>query len=153
MRRHNPFISFVNIQKDKMRCDQHIVDASQLDTDIANGTLPEYSFYVPNLDDDGYDTGIDADNWLSKAFGRRFKDPKFMNGTVVALTFDENDGLEDHDQNCIYTVLLGPSVKAGARSSKHYTHYSLLSTVEKIFGLGHLGRNDATAPTIDDVWN
>lgn len=153
-RKHNPFISFVNVQKNKKRCNDHLVGASQLDADIASGNLPEYAFYVPNLDDDGHDTGIKyADNWMSKAFGPRFKDPKFMTDTVVAITFDENDVLNDHDHNTIYTALIGAGVKAGVQSNKHYNSYNLLATVEKIFGLGNLGRGDAQATPIDDIWN
>ena len=38
-RKHNPFISYLNIQKNPSRC-ANIVEASQFDRDAANGALP-----------------------------------------------------------------------------------------------------------------
>lgn len=152
-RKHNPFISFTDIRKDKARCNAHLVNSSQLDTDIEEGNLPEYSFYVPDLNDDGHDTGLAyADKWFSKAFGARFKDSKFMDGTVVAVTFDEDDSTNSHNANLIYTLFFGAGVKAGASSNRLYGHYSLLKTVEEIFGLSDLGRHDVDASAIDDIW-
>jgi hypothetical protein len=47
-KKHNPFISFTSISGNPARCAK-IVPATQLDTDIANNALPNYSFYTPNL--------------------------------------------------------------------------------------------------------
>lgn len=47
-RKHNPFISFKNIQKDKKRC-ANIVSAKQLDKDIDNDSVPQYVFYTPDV--------------------------------------------------------------------------------------------------------
>src|SRR5262249_22845758 len=67
-RKHNPFISYLNVQKNPARC-ANIVNATQLQTDIANGTLPDYSLYTPNMNDDGHDTDVNyASNWLQTAF-------------------------------------------------------------------------------------
>jgi hypothetical protein len=46
VRRHVPFLSFRNVQMNPARC-QQVVNAAVLATDIANRTLPDYSFYVP----------------------------------------------------------------------------------------------------------
>jgi acid phosphatase len=45
------------VQTNPARC-QHVVNAAVLATDIANGTLPDYGFYVPDVTNDGHDTGI-----------------------------------------------------------------------------------------------
>ena len=47
-RKHNPFISFTNIQKDKKRCAK-IVNAKQLDKDIEDNKVPQYGFYTPDV--------------------------------------------------------------------------------------------------------
>ena len=39
----------------------------------------------------------------------------------------------------IGAVLLSPLIKAGTVSTVPYNHYSLLRTIEDIFGLPHLG--------------
>jgi phosphatidylinositol-3-phosphatase len=43
-------------------------------------------------------------------------------------------------------VALSPFIKPGTRSNVPYNHYSLLKTVEKIFGLAPLG--DARQPQV-----
>jgi hypothetical protein len=145
-RKHNPFISFKNIQQNPSRC-RNIVNASTLQSDIQNGTLADYSFYIPNLNNDGHDTGVGyADKWFSRTFGPLIQDPRFMNGMLLVATFDEG---EDDPTNHIYTVLLGAGVKANVTFNKNVNHYSLLRMIEDGFGLGTLGRKDAQAETID----
>jgi len=39
-----------------------------------------------------------------------------------------------------------------ARQSNQYSHYSLLATVEAIFNLGTLGRNDTSATPMSDLF-
>jgi hypothetical protein len=135
-RKHNPFISYRDIQKEPDRC-ARIVNSSELDTDIANGTLPDYSFYVPNLDNDGHDTHVAvASKWLQTAFDQRLSDPRFMSDMLFIVTFDESQTLTPH--NPIYTVFYGPGVTPGAVSDSRYDHYSILRTIEDTFGLGTL---------------
>jgi len=43
-------------------------------------------------------------------------------------------------------VLLSPLIRPGTVSTAEYNHYSLLRTVEDIFGLPHLG--DAAMPAV-----
>lgn len=148
-RKHEPFISFLSVRADAARCGR-VKPASAFDQDAAAGALPDYSLFVPDLDDDGHDTGSGhAARWLERVFGPRFDDPEFMKDLLVVVTFDEDGGTKS---NRVYTVLLGPGVKPGARSGARYTHYSLLKTVEKAFGLADLHRNDASAVAIDGVW-
>ncbi|KAJ3098519.1 hypothetical protein HK100_005087, partial [Physocladia obscura] len=54
-RKHTPFISFTDISKNSTRC-ANIVPATQLATDEAAGTLPNFIFYTPDINNDGHDT-------------------------------------------------------------------------------------------------
>ena len=150
VRKHVPFLSFKNIQKDPSRCAK-IVDASALTSDAASGNLPDYSLYIPDERNDGHHTGpAFADRWLAKAFGPRLKNSAFMNGLLFVITFDE---AEDNDpSNRVFTALIGDSVLSGSVSKTAYNHYSLLRTIEDGFRLGTLGRNDASAFSIVGVW-
>ncbi|KAI9301991.1 phosphoesterase family-domain-containing protein [Cunninghamella echinulata] len=47
-RKHNPFMSFVNISENKKRC-ANIVNSKQLDEDIKNNQVPQFVFYTPNV--------------------------------------------------------------------------------------------------------
>ncbi len=149
VRKHAPFISYHNVQSNTVRC-ANLVNAEQLDQDIAQGKLADYSLYIPDLYNDGHDTGVAyADHWLQKTFGPRFNNQQFMRDMLVVITFDEDDYSRD---NRVYTVLLGNGVKAGATSERRYDFYSLLKTVEETLELGTLGKEDATATVINDIW-
>lgn len=146
MRKHNPFISYKNVQTDPRRC-ANIVDASVLDSDVAKG-LPNYSFYIPDDNNNGHDTGVAfADKWLRRVFGPRFANSEFMRDMTVVLTFDEGA-----PGSQVYTLLLGGNVIPGSKVTTPLTHYSLLRTIEVGFGLGDLGRNDVAAQVITGVW-
>ena len=149
VQRHEPFLRFKNVRDDPTRC-ARVVEASELDEDVANGTLPSFALYIPNNSNNGHDTGVaKADEFLRKRFDPLLRDPRFMNGTLFVVTFDEDEGSKN---NAIYTVLVGAGVRRGAASNTWYDHYSLLRTIEEIFALGTLGRHDATATAINDVW-
>jgi hypothetical protein len=46
-RKHNPFVSFSDVQSNPARM-ANVVDLSQLDTDLANNTVPDYSWISPD---------------------------------------------------------------------------------------------------------
>lgn len=144
-RKHVPFLSFKNIQNSKDQC-AHVVPGSEFLTDLAKGTLPDFSFYTPDMDNDGHDTGVEyADRWLAQFWNDSFS--KIDPSTLIIVTFDE--GI---DPNKVYTVFYGGSVRPGVVSHVPYTHYSLLRTLEDIYSLPTLGKNDETAPIINDIW-
>lgn len=149
-RKHVPFLSFTSVQKNPEKC-ARVQDASALDADAAAGRLPAFSLYVPDLDDDGHDTGVAvADRWLAAFLGPKFDDADFMNGLLVVVTFDES---ASKTNSRILTILLGAAVKPGSESAAAYDHYSLLRTIENGLGLGDLGRKDSSAAAIDGVWS
>jgi len=143
-RKHNPFISFNDIRNNATRCAK-IVNSAELYNDIEQNTLPQYMFYTPDMDNNGHDTGLDyAAVWTNHFIRDLLNRTGFLNRTLVVVTFDE--GVRGH--NSIYTLLLGDTVKPGHVDHTHYTHYSLLRTVEDNFNLSSLGRGDATAVPI-----
>ncbi len=149
-RKHSPFISFKSIYTNPERC-KRIVNASELKKDIEGNTLPDYSFYVPDMMNSGHDTSVDhIDKWYSTTFGPYLKDARFMKGMLLITTFDEGN-LED-TTNHIYTSFYGAGVKAGATSNQKYNFYNLLKTIEGRWDLGNLGQQDAVAQPIHDIF-
>ena len=74
-----------------------------------------------------------------------------MAHTVIFITYD------DTGSPCcgeLYTIAIGPPsiVRHGYTSTIPYDHYSLLATIEDIFGLGNLGRSDANATPMSDLF-
>ncbi len=146
-RKHNPFMSFVSVSRNDTRCSRHIVNSEQLYVDIERGELPHLMYYTPNINNDGHDTGLKyANEYLSKLMPPLLGNPKFMNGTLIVVTFDEDNYLFG---NNVYCALLGPMVKPGGVDEGKYTHYSLLRTIEDNFQLGTLGRHDASATSFN----
>jgi hypothetical protein len=153
VRKHVPFLSFRNVQSDPGRCAK-VVDASQFDLDAAAGALPQFSLYVPDLKNDGHDTSPSyADRWLKTRFEKLLDDPRFMDGTLFAVTFDENEDMFGAGPNQVYAALVGPMLRGGVTVSDHLTHYSLLKLVEDNWSLDNLTRDDAGAAPIDGIWN
>lgn len=141
-RKHNPLISYDNVRNNANRCAK-IVNANELLTDIKSNTVPQYCFYTPNIDHDGHNTGLSGGaDWVYSFLPPLMQEPHFTDGTLVVITYDEDNY---KDQNQVFTLLMGSMVTSGAQDSHHYTHYSLLRTIEENWSLGSLQRNDATA--------
>jgi hypothetical protein len=150
VRKHVPFLSYINVQKNPQRCAK-IVDDSGFNSDISNGRLADFTLFVPDIKNDGHDTGVAyADKWLNSYVGPLMNNPAFMKDMLLIITFDEDD--QSTTSNHIYTAVYGDSVAPGSVSSNSYTHYSLLRTIEDNLGLGTLGQNDSTAAPVTGVW-
>lgn len=151
VRKHNPFISFTDISNNSTRC-ANIQDLVAFKNDVTRNSLPNFAILTPNLSDDGHDTGAAyAANWLQQNFESLFNDASFLQDNLVIITFDESSG--HSGANHIYTVLLGSAVKPGTKSNQPTNQVGLLRTIEDEFGLGNLGRLDAKASVLMDVWN
>jgi len=139
-RKHNPFMSYDNIRNNATRC-ANIVNSNELDMDLANGTLPQYMYFTPNIENDAHNTNIKwGGKWLDGYLSPRVD--KFPPGTLILITWDEDDYTE---ANMIDTVMFGSMIAAGSKDDQRYDHYSLLKTVEDNWHLGNLGRHDAHA--------
>ena len=150
VRRHVPFLSFVNVQHDFTRCVTHVVSARSFDDDLAAGALPSLAFYIPDNLHNGHDSNaFAADTWLESRFGPLLDDPRFMSKTLFIVMYDESASANDLR---IIAVFLGSMVRTGAVSFEQYDHYDLLRTIENVLGLGTLGRFDAAAHPVTGVW-
>ena len=150
VRKHQPFISINNIRNNPVRCAQ-IVNSSELVSDVKAGMVPDFAFFVPNLLNDGHDTGIEyADRFLAKLMGPLLQNTEFMRNRIVIVTFDESENLLG--ENKIYTAIYGSGINPGTVTQKSYGFASLLRTIEAAMDLGSLGSDDAKAPLILDIW-
>ncbi len=149
VRKHEPYISFRSIQGSPARC-ARIVNADQLPADLAEDALPQYSLYVPNVRHDGHDTRIgETDAWLRRFLTPLLQNPRFVRGTLLVITFDEDSGFWT---NRIYTAFLGDMVQPGVTNESRHDHYSLLRLIEDNFGVGTLHREDSGAAVICCIW-
>ena len=113
--------------------------------------LPTVCFVVPNLNNDMHngsdpDRITTGDEWISNNLGGYIQWAK-TNNSLFILTFDENDRSPD---NHILTVFTGQRVQAGQYSTR-IDHYSVLNTIENMYGLEYLG-DSVTHTIITDCW-
>ncbi|MGH2857454.1 MAG: alkaline phosphatase family protein [Solirubrobacteraceae bacterium] len=165
--RHNPFMYFHSIIDNASLCDSHVVNLDKLPGDLrrVSGTR-DYTFITPDLCSDGHDTPCPAggpgglaqvNTFLTQWVPRITRSPAFRRDGLLVVTFDEAEG--DSTSCCgeipgpaaplpggngpgggkVGAVLLSPCIKPGTVSQAAYNHYSMLGSVENLFGLSHLG--------------
>jgi hypothetical protein len=111
---------------------------------------------TPNICDDAHSCPLSTgDHWLSTTVPRIINSSSFAS-MALFIVYDEgtsNLGPNPASGGKVVCILVSPFAKAGFVSGTQYTHYSLLSTFEALLGLGNLGRNDATAAPMSDLFS
>jgi hypothetical protein len=134
--------------------------------------LPTVSFVIPNQDHDMHN-GTDpkrinkADAWLRDHLDGYVQWAQSHNSLVI-ITFDEGherpgnlfnrifgffqneDEGGSSESNHIFTVFVGEMVKHGGYDQR-IDHYSVLRTIEEMYGLSHAG-SSAASTAISKVW-
>ena len=167
--RHDPFMYFSAIT-DSPTCAQHVVDLSNLPTDLAStSTTPALSYITPNLCDDGHDApcvdgrpgGLaSVDAWLKVWVPKILNSPAYKTDGMLVITADESDSPQSDATACcgegpgpnsplpgiagqggglIGALVLSHWTSGNTWSTTPYNHYSLLASLEEIFGVPYLG--------------
>jgi hypothetical protein len=175
--KHDPFMYFSDIRQDPDRM-KLIVPATQLDTDLASGDVPNFLWLSPDqchdmhgmspssaatigIPDCGYPaSGLDhaiialGDAYLRETVEKIMASPAWRENSAIAIVWDEDD-YSGFAGCCGSPVGTGGGVLGGARapaivinsrqtapvSTTHpYNHYSLLATIEQLWGLPCLGQ-------------
>ncbi|MDR6863651.1 alkaline phosphatase family protein [Phycicoccus sp. 3266] len=138
----------------------------------STSTTRNLTYITPNLCHDGHDSpcvdgepgGLaSADAWLRQTVPAILGSPAYKQDGVLVITFDESDGPQSDPTACcgegpgpnaplpgitgmgggrVGALVLSPFVKPGSVSSTPYNHYSLLASIEDLFGQPHLGYAD-----------
>lgn len=142
----SPFVSYDNISQNGSRLAQlqSFVDFAG---DVEHDSLPQYAHLSPDMLNDGHNTTLEyATNWTRSFLEPLLANEKFMERTLILLTYDESETYAI--PNRIVSLLLGgavPPALKGTQDDTVYTHYSILSTLEHNWDLPTLGRYDAGA--------
>lgn len=156
VRKHNPLALFESFTSNATRLSL-IKNFTSFQNDVTAKTLPQWAFFTPNMTNDGHDTNVTfAASWESAFLAPLLNDTDFMNGTLLMLTYDEDETYLKH--NNMFTILIGgpgviPDDLKGTTDSTFYNHYSTLSTVSLNWGLPSLGRWDCEANVLALVAN
>lgn len=138
-RKHNPWVNFTDVPSSDN------LPWTSFPTNYA--TLPTLSIVVPNLQNDMHDGTIQqGDTWLQQHMDSYAQWAKTHNSLLI-VTWDEDDG---STANHVATLMVGQMVKPGSYSEA-INHYSVLRTLEDLYGLPHAG-SSASAQPITDCW-
>ncbi len=149
----NPFAYFTDVQNSSVQ-KMNLVPFSQFATDLANGQLPNFSYVVPNVYNDGNKGTLQqADAWLKQNIEPLLANAAFQQDGLLIITFDEAASTDTtNGGGRVATLVIGPMVKPGYKSTTVYQHQSLLKTVLKALGVTTFPGASATASTMGEFF-
>ncbi|HTU82530.1 MAG TPA: alkaline phosphatase family protein [Candidatus Acidoferrales bacterium] len=132
--------------------------------DAANGTLPAVSWVIPdgrNSDHPGSGSST-GPSWVA-AVVNAIGTSRYWNSTAIVIVWDDWGGFYDHvppPQKYYFglgfrvpAIVVSPYVRRDVISHTQYEFGSILRFIEDNWNLGSLGRTDARATSIGDVFD
>jgi acid phosphatase len=102
---------------------------------------------IPDQRNDMHDGSVaQGDAWLSTNIEPYVK-WAMKHDSLLIVTWDEDGGSGD---NRVATIFVGPMVKPGV-SGQYINHYSILRTLEEMYGLPFLGESALVRP-VEGIW-
>ncbi|HKJ45020.1 MAG TPA: alkaline phosphatase family protein [Balneolales bacterium] len=146
-RKHNPWVDWQGNKKNGVPASVNKTLKS-FPKDFSK--LPTVSIVIPDEDNDMHNGPDPAtikrgDKWLKTHMSSYIKWARKHNSLFI-LTYDEDN---DTPANHIPTLFVGQMVRHG-KFKEYINHYSVLRTIEDMYGLGHAG--DATNKAITGIW-
>jgi phosphatidylinositol-3-phosphatase len=131
MRHHNPFAYFSDDQV-ALR-DNMVPFGPYFMQDVSGGTLPEYSYVVPDISADAHSgTVAQADAWMSSNLPPLLQSSQFKQDGILFIFWDEGAVSPSDERGVggrVANIVVGPRVKPGYKSSVPHNHLDLLATV------------------------
>jgi hypothetical protein len=174
--RHNPFVYFRSITGAPTYCKSHVKALSALGKDLKKvSTTRSLTYITPDLCHDAHDAtcadggpgGLRAANSFFKTWAPKIlQSPAFKKDGVLVITADEsensstaccgegagpnagNPGIDGPGGGRVGALVISQFSQGGTTSTTPYNHYSLLGTIEDLFGLDRLGY----AQTVNSVF-
>lgn len=167
--RHNPFMYFESITSSPTCAQHVVdLSALPADLATVSST-PNFSYLTPNLCHDGHDApcvdgrpgGLPSvDAWLKVWVPKILASPAYRRDGMLVITADEADSPQSDASACcgegpgpnsplpgivglgggrVGALVLSHWTRGATWSTTPYNHYSLLASVEDVFGLPYLG--------------
>jgi len=164
LRDHNPFSFFSDVQQSATQT-ANITPFTQLSADLSSGSLPNYSFILPNAINDAHscpDGQTDcpqgqrlqtADQWLKANIAPLLANASFQQSGLLIITFDESADDTTDGGGRVATILLGTHVHPGyVGNTTNYDHRSLLSLTMKALGVSNTPNGADAAPQMTEFF-
>jgi phospholipase C len=162
VKHHNPFAYFDSVLGDASQA-ANIVPLSQFSADIRSGSLPNYSFIVPDNEHNGHDCpdGTQkcadsarlsaADSFVQSTLSPLFGNSSLLANTVAVVTYDEAAVSDTaHGGGRIPVIIAGGPVKTNYQSSTTYQFPSLLRFSLQSLGVTNYPGAASSAPAMTE---
>jgi phospholipase C len=170
--KHNPFLNFTGTQGALA----NMVPDTQLDTDLANNALPNFSLVVPDQCHDMHGTSgcsdengliSTGDSYVGNTVSAIMASKSWTKGrNAIVITWDEDDssdaglpgtgccGADPGGGHLATIVITNKSNHYPITDGTAYNHYSLLASYEAAFGLSPLAHaGDAVVPQMTPLFH
>jgi len=133
---HNPFTYLTDVVNSQNQL-QNLVPFTQFAIDLQNNQLPQYSYIVPNMQDDAHDGSLNqADSWLQTNIAPLIASSIFQKDGLLIIVFDESfDSDTQHGGGQVAMVMISPLAKKGYKSSTFYQHQNTCQLLLQGLGL------------------
>jgi phosphatidylinositol-3-phosphatase len=153
VRHHNPFSYFSDVRNSSVE-KLNLVPFTQFANDLNSNQLPNFSFVVPNLNNDAHNgTLAQADGWLQTHIAPLLNNASFQQDGILIIVFDESFSTDTaHGGGHVAAVVVGPGVRKGFKSTTFYQHQNLLRTVMDALGVHTYPGAAAAAKDMADIF-
>jgi phospholipase C len=133
-------------------------------SDITSGKLPSVSWVIPTLyDSDHPASGCNGGPWWVTKVVNAIGTSQYWKDTAIILVWDDWGGWYDNAPPAIVNpstlgfrvpmIVISPYAKPNNVAHTQYDFGSILKYIEETFNLGSLGTDDASANSMQDVFN
>ena len=153
VKHHNPFSYFTDVVNSSTEV-QNLVSLSQFNADVANDRLPNFSYLIPNMLDDGHDGPLQlADAWLQQNIAPLISSPTFQKDGLLIVVFDESNANDStNGGGHVAALIISPLAKQGYKSTALYQHQSTLRLILHGLGVPSYPAAASTAPEMGEFF-
>ena len=149
---HVPMSYFSDIRNDATHA-ARMVPFTQLASDLANGTLPQFSFITPNTCNDAHSCSLStADTWLKTKIDPLIQSAAFQKDGLLIIWWDESASDHTNGGGKVAWTVVSPFAKRGYQSTAFYRHQSTLRLMLRALGVFVYPGDAATAPDMDEFF-
>jgi hypothetical protein len=153
VKHHNPFAYLTDVVNSKNQVN-NLVPFSLFSRDLKNNQLPQYSFIIPNMQNDAHDGSLSqADKWLSSNIAPLIASSTFKKDGLLIMLFDESISSDkNHGGGQVAWVVVSPKAKKGYKSKTLYQHESTLRLMLQGLGLTSFPGAAQNAPQMGEFF-
>jgi hypothetical protein len=155
----NPFLRFASITG-APGCGSVLSELDRLAPDVADtDSAPAFSYILPGPAHDGSTSLADADAWLRATLPTILDSKAYTDGGLIIVTFDAGAPTDaEAGGGRVGALLLSPFVTAGGTVNAPHDPFSLLASIEGLFGLERIGYAKETTlkpfgPKVYGAWS